>query len=94
MIKVWPDKDPDEVLDYSVEWAERLPIEDDITTSDWFLDTTDGNLVIDSVQRMGTLCTVWLSGGTLGYTYFITNRVSTADGRTMDQTVRLFIRKR
>ena len=86
----WPSKDPDEVLDYSLDWAPRL-IDDTISTSLFIIP--DG-IVADSSSNSPTETIVWLSGGTLGATYTITNRVVTAQGRTMDQTVRLRIRAR
>lgn len=95
MFKVWPDKDPNEILDYSVDWNPRLLDDDSIASSTWTISTTDGSLVIDSaVPAAAGITTVWLSGGTEGYSYVLTNRVITTDGRTMDQSLRLRIRSR
>lgn len=95
MYKVWPDKDPDEILDYSIDWNPRVLDDDSIVSSSWTITTTDGALVIDTaVPAINGITTVWLSGGTPAYTYILTNRVETDDGRTMDQSVRLLIRAR
>jgi hypothetical protein len=39
-----------------------------------------------------TKTTIWLSGGEIGSSYTITNRITTAGGRTMDQSVRLVVK--
>jgi len=78
-------KDPDEVKDYVVDWTERLA-EDTIVTSTWIVP--DG-IVKDSDTNTTTSTTIWLSGGTLGDTYELVNRVETAGGRTYDQTCKL-----
>lgn len=84
----WPYKDPDEDLDYTIDWSARL--EDDvISTSDWL--PVDG-ITTHSESNTDTATTIWLSGGTLGTSYEITNRIVTVGGRTMDQTVRLKIK--
>ncbi len=84
----WPNKDPDEVLDYEIDWAARLTT-DTISTSTW---TVPSGITKDSDSKTSTTTTVWLSGGTLGDSYEILNRIVTAGGRTMDQTVKLKIK--
>lgn len=87
----WPKKDPDEVLDYQVDWTERLD-GDTIASSIFIIET--GNVVIDSDSNTTTVTTVWLSGGTLDEECVITNRITTNGGRTMDQSVKLAIRSK
>lgn len=87
----WPPKDPDEVLDYQIDWSERLN-GDTISTSTWTISGTDSLLVEDSNEISGDLSIVWLSAGTLGKKYTLTNRITTAAGRTMDQSVNLRIK--
>lgn len=84
----WPFKDPDEVLDYQLDWAERLD-SDTITTSTWIVP--DG-ITKNSDGKSNTATTIWLSGGESNSSYLITNRIVTAGGRTMDQSVRLKIK--
>lgn len=83
----WPDKDPDEILDYAVLWWKRL-IDDTIVSSTWIVP--DGITMADS-SFQPDYTVIWLSGGTTGQTYDIVNRIVTAGGRTMDQTVRVRI---
>lgn len=84
-------KDPDAVLDYQLDWSAWLPDGDTIVTSTWIVQ--DG-IVKDSDSHTDTAATVWLSGGTLGTTYAVTNRISTVEGRTDDRTIRITVRDR
>lgn len=84
----WPYKDPDEVLDYEIDWTSRLG-GDTIVTSTWTVPT---GVTKNSDTFTGSTTIVWLSGGTEPKTYGILNRITTAGGRTMDQTVDLTIR--
>lgn len=81
----WPDKDPDEVLDYEMDWSARI-LTDTISTSTWIVPT---GITKNSDSNTTTTTTIWLSGGTAGNTYEFTNRIVTAGGRTMDESVKL-----
>lgn len=76
-------KDPNETLDYSVNWSRWLG-EDTISSSTW-VDVTSG-IIVASSSNTTTAATVWLSGGTAGSQYSLTNRIVTAGGRTADRT--------
>jgi hypothetical protein len=84
-------KDPDAVLDYEVHWASWLDA-DTIDTSEW-VDVDDG-ITVDSDSHTTATATVWLSGGTVGASYRLTNRITTADGRTDDRTITVVIREK
>ena len=89
-------KDPNEDLDYQVNWAERLDPGDTIQTSIWFLEWgPDANLDLTKYPDTNTDTTanVWLSAGTLGKEYRVTNRIVTVNNRKMDQTVIVRIRR-
>ena len=94
----WPPKDPNEVLDYQIDWADatqgpRLVTSETLTTSTYSVAT--GDVVINSSSFVSTgLTTVWLSGGTAGTLCEILNRVTTSAGRIYEQSVRLRIRNR
>lgn len=89
MTPKWDPKDPDEVLDYEVDWTARLD-GDTIVTSTW--PTVPAGITKDSDSHTATQSTIWLSGGTLGATYDLTCRITTVGGRTMDQTVRIGVK--
>ncbi len=92
-MKTWPDKDPDEVLDYTIDWQPRLDQDDgssdNISGSTWVVPA---GLTEVTSSVAGRKAVIWLSSGTLGESYTVTNRIITAGGRTMDQSVKLRIR--
>lgn len=93
----WGVKDPDEVLDYQIDWAKpgdsRLEAGETLLTCNFTVST--GDVVIDSQDFVGTgLTTVWLSGGTSGTRNTILCRVTTSSGRTYDLSSHLRIRDR
>lgn len=85
----WPTKDPDEVLDYQMDWSARLN-GDTITASTWAV--VGAGLTVQSNSFSATSTTVWLAGGTLATKYLLTNRVTTTGARVMEQTVALKIK--
>jgi hypothetical protein len=87
----WPSKDPDELLDYEIDWSARL-VTDTIVASVFTIPT--GTVVNVSQSLSATTTTIWLSGGADGETCEVLNQITTAGGRIMDQTVRLRIRSR
>lgn len=109
----WPFKDPDEVLDYDLDWTRRLYDADElaaaqaqedagqpvtivpadiIATSTFTLPT--GTLVAASTENSTTATKVWLTGGDEGESYVITNEITTAGGRTMDQSVKIKVKSK
>jgi len=87
-------KDPDARLDYEIDWSEWLgslpAVGDVITDSVWECD--DPAIVLEDAQFDNTSATVFASGGVIGTTYLITNRIETGQGRINDQTIRLKIK--
>jgi hypothetical protein len=83
-------KDPDAVLDYSINWSTWLG-DDTIAASTWTADN-DGLTVVSS-SNTTTATTVWLSGG-VGGIYNLRNRIVTAGGRTDDRTIQIVVEQR
>lgn len=79
-------KDPDATLDYAIDWSDWLD-GDTIADSSW--TASDGITIADdpAPSHTTTVATVWLSGGTLGGMYDVTNRITTAAGRIADRTI-------
>ena len=76
-------KDPDAVLDYSVDWTLWLAGDEIPPASGcWRRAPREGRR-----QRPPTKTTVWLRGGQAGTTYPVTNRIVTVGGRTDDRTI-------
>ena len=85
-------KDPDAVLDYSVDWSAWLA-GDEISSSEWQLEN---GAAIEKVTDTNTTtsATVWLRGGDAGTTYLVTNRIVTMGGRTDDRTITVKVEDR
>jgi hypothetical protein len=87
-------KDPDEVLDYKLDWsdwlAETPTTEDTITSSTYTLSST--RITKDSDSNDTDSTTIWLSGGTAGEEYGITNRVATNGSRTAEASFTIQVR--
>ena len=78
-------KDPDSTEDYAFNWAPYLG-EDVIDTCEFLLP--DG---LTSTQEFNddNQATIFVSGGTTGSCYRITNRIVTVGGRTLDKTIKI-----
>ena len=85
-------KDPDAILDYWLDWSEWLSSGDGIEASSWFSSPT-GLTIFDA--SFGTaFALAWISGGTDGVDYLVTNRITTEDGRVEDRTFQLAVVQR
>jgi len=79
-----PPKDPDSIIDYGVDWSNWLATGETITSSAWIVPA---GLTNDSDSNTSTATAIFLSGGTSGTTYELTNRVTTSGGRTEDRSM-------
>ena len=82
-------KDPDATLDFRVDWSVWLG-EDTISMSAWIVPA---GITQDSATNDTTTATVWLSGGSVGRSYHVVNRITTAAGRVNDQTLVIKVRE-
>lgn len=83
-------KDPDAVLDYKIDWSRWLPEGDTVSASSW--DAASG-VTVDSSTFDDTSTTVWLSGGTEGTSYTVTNHIVTEGGREDDRTITIAVKE-
>ena len=78
-------KDPNAILDYRIDWGTNwLGASETITTSTWVVDS---GITQDRATNTTTTATIWLSGGTHGTKYTVTNRIVTNQGRTNDSSL-------
>ena len=82
-------KDPDAIKDFQINWATWLGT-DTISTSTWTVPTgitkvTDTNTT--------TTVTIWMSGGTNLTDYELSNKITTANGRTEEDTIIIKVRQ-
>jgi hypothetical protein len=90
-IPSWPSKDPNDSAVYRIDWTDRLA-GDSISTSTWTL--LQGSVALGSSSNTTTTATVLITGGTIGETATIVNRVTVSSGEQWEQTVKLPVRKR
>ena len=83
-------KDPDAVLDYTIDWETWLD-SDTISTSTW---TVPSGITKNTDTNTTTTTTIWLSGGTAGISYDLLDRIVTAAGRTEDRTIAIIVREK
>jgi hypothetical protein len=83
-------KDPDAILDYTVDWLNWL-CSDTIVTGTWVVPA---GITRISNSITTTTCSIWLSGGTNGMSYNLTNRIITTGGRNDDRTVSVMVREK
>lgn len=89
---IWPSKDANDVLDYTVDFSERLG-SDTVSSASFSLATAAG-LTLGDDDTTDTTATVTISDGTQGSNGKVLCRITTADGQTMDATVTLPVRAR
>ena len=83
-------KDPEAILDYSLDWGPWLN-GDEIDTSNWTLDSGITRVTDDNTT---TTTRIFLSGGTAGQNYTVTNTVGTIGGRTDERSFEIRVRQR
>jgi len=83
----WPFKDPDEKLDYSVDWSRFLGT-DTITSVSWYIDDSDGTKTLAGIgttvngltnfnqSKTDTVATIIFTNGTANTTYKVTCAVT------------------
>lgn len=85
-------KDPNEALDFSVDWRKALASGDTIDASEWTIAGI-GTAFTEFDGGFGeTGTTRRLSSGEDGFDYTITNRITTDAGRTHEISFRLLVR--
>ena len=84
-------KDPDAILDYGFDWSNWLASGEEISSSEWEVPS---GITKDNDVSSTTATTIWLSGGTVGEEYTITNRIVTTGGRTEDRSLKIVVKDR
>lgn len=101
----WPDKDKDEIVDYSIDWSRFLGVST-ISAVMWFIDDADGvktqvadSDVVNGLQfvtgsNTSTVATVRFALGTNNKRYNVTCRIVTSDGLQFERSVHLRIKEK
>jgi hypothetical protein len=102
----WPNKDPDEVLDYSIDWSRFLG---SATISDftWYVDAADGTKteltnsgpLVNGIQLVSststnTVTTAYIGSGVDNRQYKFTCQITDSNGLVVERSVRLRVRNK
>ncbi len=100
----WPNKDPDETLDYSVDWS-RFLNGATIASITWYVDDSTGTKTaitagntVNGIQNVsqtisGGVSTINLGLGTNNYEYKFTCRMADSSGNVAERVIRLRIKE-
>jgi len=101
----WPDKDPDETVDYSVDWSRFIP-NDTLSANTWFIQDAAGAKeavsnaeVVDGLQFVqstisGKTATARFALGTNNKQYKVTCQITTGDGLVFERAIFLKIKEK
>ncbi len=81
---------PDELLNWSIDWAERGLGDETIVTSEFVPSSIDFTISGETIDDPPTSTTFLLTGGVAGNTYQITNNIITSGGLELSETVNFF----
>ena len=88
-------KDPDAVLDYSVDWGADYLLGDLIADSQWAVDPVEpGGVTIEGSDFDASTAIVKAAGGTAGRIYRLVNEVVMQSGRSDRRSIVLRVEKR
>lgn len=90
-MKIWPPKDPDEDLDYRIDWRLRLCCDAISSVSH---SVADGDVTIASEDHGRDWTKVRLSGGSINTKAEVLCEIVTTEGQTMQETASLLVRAR
>ncbi len=80
-------KEATDVMDYGFDFTAWLA-GDTISSSTWVVPT---GIIQDSESETTLITTIWLSGGTAGSNYIITNTIITVAGRTKEISFLIYV---
>jgi hypothetical protein len=91
---VWPVKDPNDVLDYVIDYSLALAGNcgdaiDNLSVT--IAPDNSGDLTLNSANADGERAILWLSGGIAGTEYAVTVVASTNSGRIISRTVSISV---
>lgn len=96
----WPNKDPQDTLDYTFDWS-RLLGATTITNVVWEINDnviSSPGQTVDSLTSVNTTSsptstTILLSGGTVNVTYNISCRITSSSGLVIERSARVSIKE-
>ena len=88
-------KDPEAVLDYSVDWGAEYLSGDLLATSSWSVDPQEaGGVTVEATDFDATTTSVTAAGGVAGRMYRLVNAVALQSGRLDSRSIVLRVEAR
>jgi len=101
----WPDKDPDETLDFSVDWS-RVLTSDTLSSAKWFIKESDGTKneladaeTVEGLQFVngtvsGKVATARFSQGTNNKRYTVVCQITTGGQLVFERDIHLRVKEK
>lgn len=102
----WPNKDPDELVDYSIDWS-RFITPATINAATWYIDDADGvktelvpsgqivhGLQLISATITDTVATARVGLGTNNIRYKLYCNITTSEGLQFERTIFLRVKEK
>jgi len=87
-------KDPHSRIDYAIDWAPYLDGQT-VAASSWTVSPAEtGGIVVDEASFEPGRTAARLSGGIVGHSYSISNRVTLSDGSSDERSLVLRVEER
>lgn len=86
--------DPQAKLDYAVDWSAWLQSGETISESTWTVPDGITQAPTPAPSNTATVATIWLTGGTVGQNYAVTNHIKTSMGREDDRSLSIRVIER
>lgn len=81
------EKDPEEVKIHTFDWTRGLNTDAVVQgTNTWSVSPSGPTFSSQTIQAGGLKTSALISGGTAGEIYIVTNRVTTSDGETLEES--------
>ena len=102
----WPNKDPDETLDYSVDWSRFLGTGVTLTSVQWYVDNESGvktligaGQTVNTIQNVSqtntaTVATINIGSGTNNVEYKFYCRITDSSGSQAERVIKLRVKER
>ena len=84
-------KQPDEYLDYNVDFTDWMP-DGDIITSAEVTVSPAGELTSNNIMILNPIVKFWLADGVNGSTYKLTVKITTDGGRIKEDELKIRVR--
>lgn len=96
MSNKWPAKKPGETIDFGIDWTNRLPADDEVSSVVWSVPSPlvkeSQPAPDDDANERAVITRIFVSGGVDGAEYEVTATMTSTGGRVLIEAVALPVR--